>query len=156
MEWKKGGGIPGKVERDLVWDCGRILERKVLGWATTLCFPWVMVEESDFDWTLSVGMRICVTLFPLCLLWRFQKRSWWQRFGTLQLRGRVGVLIFLGLSMIEKESWWISCSWQFKVRELVQKWKIGWFGKRQKVGFSQLSLFTVLWSWEVQSGFQEK
>ena len=31
MEWKKGGGIPRKVERDLVWGCGRRLERKVLG-----------------------------------------------------------------------------------------------------------------------------
>ncbi|KAL6350267.1 hypothetical protein AAG906_004214 [Vitis piasezkii] len=52
-----------------------------------------MVEESDFDWTLSMGMRICATLFPLCLLWWFQKRSWWQRFGTLQLRGGVRLLM---------------------------------------------------------------
>ena len=30
MEWNKGGGIPGKVERDLAWGCGSRLGRKVL------------------------------------------------------------------------------------------------------------------------------
>ena len=65
-----------------------------------MVFSLVMEEESDFDWTLGVEMRLCAALSPLCLLWRFQKRSWWQRLRTLQLRGGVGVLVFLGLSMM--------------------------------------------------------
>ena len=40
-----------------------------------------------FGRILGVVMRLFATLFPLCMLWRFQKRSEWQRFGTLWVGG---------------------------------------------------------------------
>ena len=31
-------------------------------------------------------LRLCVTLSLFCMLWRYQKRSGWRRFGTIRLR----------------------------------------------------------------------
>ena len=83
----EGGGIPVKWGRGLEWGYGRRLGRKVLCWATILCFLWEMVEESDFGRINGAVMRLCVFLSHLCMAWQFQKWCGWRRFETLWLGG---------------------------------------------------------------------